>query len=259
MHEPQPTKGAKPLGQVLVVFVLTTAATVGITHAPSLLPGLDAYVSLLVGALFLVTAIKLAQREPDGLGRFGIDLAGVLVPPAADDPRPAGPLGLFDIARALRDAAPHALRETAVAFATALVIFPPFIVGFWLYHRPDAPFRWVLPEDFASFALTQLIVVALPEEALFRGWIQTRLGDRWPARGRFLGVEVDPRALVLQAVLFALLHVAAIPHPARLAVFFPGLLFGWIRAWRGGIGAAMLFHALCNVLASLLEHGFGLA
>lgn len=241
------------------MFALATLATVGITLAPSALPGLEGYVSLLVGAVFLVAAVKLAQREPDGMRRHGIDLAGVLTPPDPDDPRPAGPLGVFDLARALRTGAPHALRESGVALGLALLIFPPFVVGFHLYYAPEAAFRWTLPDDFASFALTQLLVVALPEEALFRGWMQTRLGDRWPPARRLLGVAVDPRTLVLQAALFALLHFASIPHPARLAVFFPGLLFGWLRAWRGGIGAAMLFHALCNVLARLLEHGWSVA
>ncbi|HJL19019.1 MAG TPA: glutamic-type intramembrane protease, partial [Sandaracinaceae bacterium LLY-WYZ-13_1] len=35
-----------------------------------------------------------------------------------------------------------------------------------------------------------------------------------------------------------------------------GLLFGWLRAWRGGIGAAMLLHAMSNVLAEILEEGW---
>ncbi|MCC6875407.1 MAG: CPBP family intramembrane metalloprotease, partial [Sandaracinaceae bacterium] len=37
---------------------------------------------------------------------------------------------------------------------------------------------------------------------------------------------------------------------------FPGLLFGWMRARRGGIGAALVLHALSNVLADVLERGW---
>jgi len=250
-------KAGKPLVEVLVVFLATTAATVAITLAASVLPGLDGYVPLLVGGVFLITAVKLSQRQLGGMRRFGIDLAGVLTPPDPDDARAPGPLGLFDLARALRDAAPSALRETSVAVGLALLIFPIFTVGFWLYHEPAAAFRWSLPSDFGEFALTQLVVVALPEEALFRGWMQTRLADRWPTKHRFLGVDV--RVLLVQSALFAVLHFVSPPFsPARLAVFFPGLVFGWLRAWRGGIGAAMLFHALCNVLAMFLEHGWSL-
>ena len=35
---------------------------------------------------------------------------------------------------------------------------------------------------------------------------------------------------------FALGHVATEVHPNRLAVFFPSLLFGYLRTRRGGIG-----------------------
>jgi hypothetical protein len=43
--------------------------------------------------------------------------------------------------------------------------------------------------------------------------------------------------------------------PARAATFFPALVFGVLRARRGGIGAAVWFHFLCNVLAELLFLG----
>ena len=34
------------------------------------------------------------------------------------------------------------------------------------------------------------------------------------------------------------------------------LLFGWMRAWRGGIGAAALVHALSNVYGDMLARGW---
>ena len=46
------------------------------------------------------------------------------------------------------------------------------------------------------------------------------------------------------------------PHPARLAVFFPALLFGWLRARTGGIGASVVFHALCNLFSATLARGY---
>ncbi len=263
-NEPAPVLG-RPLREVLLVFVATTAATVIITVFDDALPGLEGYENLLVGGVFLVTAMKLAQREPGGMRRYGIDLAGLLTPPSADDARSPGPLGLWDLARAIRDAAPAGLREGLVALAIAAVVFPPFVLGFHYFYLhfhelvgagAVHEFRWSPPEDLTSFVLTQLLVVALPEEMLFRGYVQTRLSDKWPPARRFLGAPVDARVLFLQAALFAILHFASIPHPARLAVFFPGLLFGWLRAWRGGIGAAMLLHAMSNVLAAFLERGW---
>jgi membrane protease YdiL (CAAX protease family) len=41
-------------------------------------------------------------------------------------------------------------------------------------------------------------------------------------------------------------------------VFFPALVFGWMRARTGGIGAAVLFHALCNIFSATLARGYGL-
>lgn len=263
--EPPRPRLPPPLGEVLLVFVVTTAATVVITFFDEALPGLAGYETLLIGGMFLVVAMKLAQREPGGMRRHGIDLAGMLTPPPSDDERAPGPLGLYDLARAVRDAAPAAAREGAVALAIAAVVFPPFVLGFHFFYShfgdlvgagPVHAFRFRPPEDLGSFALTQLLVIALPEEMLFRGYVQTRLSERWPPARTILGVAIDARVLLVQAALFAVLHYASIPHPARLAVFFPGLLFGVMRAWRGGIGAAVLLHAMSNVLAAFLERGW---
>ena len=49
---------------------------------------------------------------------------------------------------------------------------------------------------------TQLLVVALPEEAFFRGYVLSRLREVWPPRCRLWGVPFG-RAHVLSAALFA--------------------------------------------------------
>jgi membrane protease YdiL (CAAX protease family) len=105
--------------------------------------------------------------------------------------------------------------------------------------------------------LGQFLVIALPEEAFYRGYLQTRLDEAWPPRLRVLGTYVGP-GLVVTSVVFALGHVATELHPDRLAVFFPSLLFGWMRARRRGIGAPAAFHALCNLFASYLARSYGL-
>ncbi|MFK7988741.1 MAG: myxosortase MrtC [Sandaracinaceae bacterium] len=253
----QPIVPGRPLLETVLVFAGVTAVTAAITWAPRVLPGMLDYAPILVGGLFLGVAMKLAQRESGGMRRHGIDLAGMLVRPDASDPRPAGPLGVLDLARSLQAAALPALRETGVALLVAAVVFPPFVLGFWYWNTPTQPFSLTWPESVGSFVLTQLLVVALPEEALFRGTFQTRLHDRWPPARR-LRITIDPRAWILTALLFALVHFVSIPHPARLAVFFPGLLFGLLRAWRGGIGAALLLHAMSNLLSEMLELGWGL-
>lgn len=204
--------------------------------------------------LFFGLALWRARREPGGAHRFGIDLGGVVEPSedelARTDGKGAG------LGRAILDALPGGLRELGVALGLAALIFPPFVVAFFFWHQPTHAFRASAPQDLGAFVLAQLVMVALPEEAFFRGFVQTRLSDAWPATRKLLGADVDARALVGQAALFALVHLASEPRPDKLATFFPGLLFGWLRARRGGIGAALVLHALSNVLADFLVRGW---
>lgn len=204
--------------------------------------------------LFFGIALSRARAGRGGPRRFGIDLAG-LVEPSEEELETTAGRGR-GLGGALLAAFPSALRESGVALAIALVVFPPFVAGFWWWHGPHHAWRWSVPPDLAAFALAQVVMVALPEEAFFRGFVQTRLGDVWPAERSFLGAAVDPRALVLQAALFALVHLAAEPRLDKLATFFPGLLFGWLRARRDGIGASVALHALSNVLADFLVRGW---
>ena len=243
----------RPLAETLLAIAGVTAVTVAIAWLGGATP-LDAYVHLAVGVLFLVAALQLAQRQPNGIERYGLALGGVLEPPSE---APEGALAsLLDLVRAVVRAVPSGVRELGFALAVALVVFPPFIAGFWWWHGPEHPFVLSLPSDLPAYVLTQLLVVGLPEEALFRGYTQSRLHEAFGERVRILGAELSPRALALQAVLFALIHFAVEVHPARLAVFFPALLFGWMRARRGGIGAAIAFHAACNLLGDILARGW---
>jgi hypothetical protein len=239
--------------EVLVVYGAVCLAIFGATRLRAI-PVLSEYVHLLVGGTFLFVALHFAARRPGGLEASGVALGGLLGP--VDDPDGApGPFGLFDLARVIRRGLPSALREIGVALGLAAIVFPPFAVGFYLWHGAAHPFRWNPPADFASFVAAQVVVVGLPEEVFFRGWMQTRLHDAFAPR-RFFGVMLHPGVIVLQAALFAIVHVFAEPHPARLAVFFPGLVFAWLRAWRGGVGAAIVFHALSNVFSELLVRGW---
>ena len=42
-------------------------------------------------------------------------------------------------------------------------------------------------------------------------------------------------------------------QPWRLATFFPGLLFGWLRARTGNVVAPAVAHALSNLLLVVLD------
>lgn len=109
-----------------------------------------------------------------------------------------------------------------------------------------------LPDRFWLRCLDQLLVVALPEEFFYRAYLQTTLTRAWgEGRCRLLGAPVGAAFFATQA-LFALGHLAEF-HPWRLAVFFPSLLFGWLRVRTGSITAPILVHALSNLLLMTLE------
>ena len=244
------TAARASLRQILWTYVLVCAAVFAVTRLEENAL-LGQYVQVAVAAIFLLTAIRLTRGNP---AHFGVALGGLLEP--QEDERPAGPLGLFDLGRAIRDALPSAIRELAVALGVAAVVFPLFAAGFYWWNEPSAGFSLTLPPNLASFVLAQLVVVALPEEAFFRGYLQTALSDLEKSRVRVLGIRLAPGAWLLQAALFAGIHFIVEPHPARLAVFFPGLLFGWCRAWRGGIGAALALHALSNLYSEILARSW---
>jgi membrane protease YdiL (CAAX protease family) len=239
------------LRRTLWVYVLVCIAVFSVTRLEAL-PVVGPYAHLVVAAIFLLTSIRLTRRDP---GHSGLALGGLLEPDDDDDRR-ADPFGLLDLGRAIRNALPSAAAELAVAVGIAAVVFPLYAGGFYLWNQPPGDFSLTLPPNIAGFALAQLIVVALPEEAFFRGYLQSTLSDLETTRLRVLGVKLAPGAWLLQAMLFAVIHFAVEPHPARLAVFFPALLFGWARAWRGGIGAALALHAMSNLYSEILARSW---
>jgi membrane protease YdiL (CAAX protease family) len=238
------------LRQILRVYALVCVALFAVTRLEPLAV-VGQYVHLAVAAAFLLTAIRLTRGDP---AHYGVALGGLLEP--ATDDRPVGPLGLFDLGRAIRKALPSAARELGVATGIGAVVFPLYAIGFYWWNEPAGNFSLALPPNVASFVLAQLIVVALPEEAFFRGYLQTALTDLTKKRQRLFRVELALGAWVLQAALFAAVHFLVEPHPARLAVFFPALLFGWTRAWRGGIGAALTLHAMSNLYSEILARSW---
>lgn len=104
-------------------------------------------------------------------------------------------------------------------------------------------------------ALSHLLLVALPEELFYRGYVQTMLDRVWPRRWRVLGVELGVSVLAA-SLLFALGHFLVDFRVQRLAVFFPSLLFGYLRAGTGSLLAPILFHAASNVFSDLLTKGY---
>ena len=166
-------------------------------------------------------------------------------------------------------------RSLAFTAVTLLVIVPAFIAGYILFydivcadgsafasfgmpgvcirfdgweglHAPD------LDLAFLELAAIQLVVVALPEELFFRGFLHQLLERALPPSRRFLGGGIG-WALVLSSLAFALIHLPKHGDPRALATFFPGLLFGWLRSATKSILASTLTHASSNLLVHVVE------
>ncbi len=107
-----------------------------------------------------------------------------------------------------------------------------------------------------AYVLIHLGLVAYPEEYFFRGYLLPRLNQRLGTPRRLFGVQVG-WALVWSSLAFALLHPILIPGPHRLLVFFPALLFGWLATKQRDLGAAILVHAMSNVLLAIVSRMYG--
>lgn len=237
-------------------LVLTWAAAVALLAAAKLASGFEP-TGILAGNLagvaaflFIVLPERRLHAEGEGWADFGLPWSGAA-------------------SRATWRAWGRGL---AFALAVAAVVFPVFFAGFWAYGRllphlprglaavlapyglPPAP-HLRLPPRFALLAAVQLLVVALPEELFYRGWMQTTWAATAPARGMtVLGARLGAGFLATQA-LFALGHLVVL-QPWRLATFFPGLLFGWVRERTGGLAAPVLLHAASNLFIAVLERSF---
>jgi len=228
--------------RAFVEAVLAAAVvTALVTAASALLP--DRYVATAVGFLFLGATWVLVWRKDDArVERSGLALGGLVLPGDIDGGR---------LARSVASALGWALLFAALTFV-------PFFFGWRKYWHARGTFALrVSAPEVLNEIFGQLVIIALPEEAFYRGYLQSRLDDAFPHRIRLLGADVG-LALVVTSIIFALGHFATIHEPARLAVLFPSLAFGWLRARTKGIGAGLVFHAMCNVFSELLGRGYRL-
>ena len=249
---PAPPSVSHPAREVLGAFAVSLVATVVLYRLRGV-PIIGENLHALVGAVFLLLPILILQRRGEDFGRFGIALGGLL---GGAERRP-GVTGLVvDLFSAIRRHRARILADVGFAIAVACLVYPPFVLAFRFWWQPTRAFSFVAPAGFWGVALAQLVVVGLPEEFFYRGYVQTRLHDAFPRTVRVLGVDISPLALVGTSVLFALGHFLVDLQPSRLAVFFPSFLFGWIRQKRGSIGASAVFHAMCNVFADILMIGY---
>ena len=117
-------------------------------------------------------------------------------------------------------------------------------IAFFLFVSLPLPPAISLPYGSAPLtaaaAAHQLLLVALPEEVFFRGYLY----DAFEEAGR------EPVLPV--ALLFAVGHFAIAPSPYRLLTFFPALLLGWGRKRSGNVYVPTAVHFVYNLIPSLI-------
>jgi membrane protease YdiL (CAAX protease family) len=122
--------------------------------------------------------------------------------------------------------------------ALALVVMIAALASGYVRWAPKLPPWWPL------WMWSMLLLTALPEEAAFRGVIQSAIAKR---RGR----EAAPAAILLAGTAFGLAHLAGGPIYVLVATL-AGIGYGWIYAETRSIGSAILAHAGLNTLHLLL-------
>lgn len=237
----------------MIAFAVAAVLVTALVRIDVTLPLIGHVGSALVSALFLYAPLWLASRRGEDLADYGfrsapvgkgLGFAGgallVIVPLFA-----LGFLGFYELAcrsPTLAHVAPH---QMCGRYAGLAGLHWPHLA--WLEARPPAP-----GTISGEWCVVQWLVVALPEELFFRGFLLAKLEQRFPPKRRLLGGGVG-LALVLSALAFALIHLPKEGDPRALATFFPGLLFGWLRSATGSILASTITHGASNVLARALE------
>jgi membrane protease YdiL (CAAX protease family) len=227
----------------LIAYALVAALVSVLVRINITLPAIGHLGSALVSVLFLYAPMLLLARRKEDLYDYGFR---------------ADPIK----------------RGLVTAAAAIGVIFPIFALGYFAFYEIachsqllvhlvprnmcvhygglralHAP---VLSWSLAEFCLVQVLVVALPEELFFRGFLLSLLEQRFPPKRRILGGGVG-LALVLSSAAFALIHLPKDGDPRVLATFFPGLLFGWMRSATGSILASTITHGASNILIRILD------
>lgn len=217
-------------------------------------------------AFWLVTAISIRLSVSSGLSDDWVSIVKSLALVYL-------PLGWMLLGR--RDLSKYGLtldgwQRSLALFATVSVVT---LIPFWTANHfletlfRENRFEWLagmkrsearelaLVTGWLALISGEVLAVALPEEVFYRGYFQTRIGEVLPAKWKLLGVMVGV-SLPIASIVFVAGHLAVRPAAWQLGIFFPSLLFGWMRIRSGSLLAPVLYHALCNVGMYVLQRSY---
>jgi membrane protease YdiL (CAAX protease family) len=143
------------------------------------------------------------------------------------------------------------VKDIKIVLLVLFIVFPLFIALNHIYQVIFFKHRFVfgLREGIVFNIFHHLIMVAIPEEIFFRGFIQSQM-ERAYQKGKIVGLITHSNFMT--SLLFAIGHFFINPQINRLAVFFPSLLFGYLREIRGNIYPSIVIHWLSNIIMYIL-------
>jgi membrane protease YdiL (CAAX protease family) len=139
---------------------------------------------------------------------------------------------------------PPSIAVHAALGASLLTLYAALhaFVAHVLFHQS---FVLRVPQHPLLDLVREFLTVGFPEEAFFRGYLQTRWNRVCGKPWRILGVSIGA-GLFLQAILFAACHLV-IGDWTQLRVVFFALLAGWLRERSDSVLAPAVYHAVANV------------
>ena len=150
------------------------------------------------------------------------------------------------------------VRSLLTFFVVAFIVFVPFffLAHFWMklvFHAGE--FHLVGIPGGAQIMLFQLVMIALPEEFFFRGYFQATIDRVLEKKWNVLGVKLG-WGWILTSLVFAFAHSVITVKWWHFSIFFPALLFGYLRERTGSITVSVLMHAACNFFAIWLTRSY---
>jgi membrane protease YdiL (CAAX protease family) len=233
----------------LIAWAVVMALVTVLVQIDVKLPAIGHLGSALIAVVFIYTPVLVAWRRHEDLDDYGFHWEPVrrgLVTAAAAiaivfPVFVAGYLAFYEIACGSDLLANLAPRGMCARYG-----------GLDALHLPDLSLGATPTTLSAELVAVQLVVVALPEELFFRGFMLGKLEKLYPPRRRLFGGGIG-LALILSSLAFALVHLPKNGDPRMLATFFPALLFGWMRSRTGSIMAPTIAHGASNILIHLLN------
>lgn len=128
------------------------------------------------------------------------------------------------------------LRGVLLGLALSLVILSIYVI---VIRKP-----FDLSKVSYSLVTVHLLLIAIPEEVFFRGYLQEKIGD-------------NLKGILIVSVLFAIGHIvsrcmvegcSASGYTQALLTFFPSIVMGYVYLISGTLWANILFHFLANVV-----------